>query len=717
MPDLIGAFERVRRVYRWYIESAFPLRSDALSREREILLDRVGTDDAPGTLAQPPLIEPVTVYQRSKFNLREACLQLPKEYQDLQYLARELFPPQAKLYQHQVDALQLGIKGEDVVVTTGTGSGKTEAFLLPLFADLARESRSWLRRPIPDDPDERDAWARSRQWWTKDCQGGNQPRVSQWEHHLQRPYALRAVILYPLNALVEDQLRRLRRTLESPDVHNWLDQNRRGNRILFGRYTGQTAVSGRRFRRNDKGELKPNQTAINRLRRRLREIAGEHCDILRQCDDAMLLEAERRQLREEVRYYFQDPAGGEMWSRWDMQETPPDILITNYCMLNIMLMRTLEEPIFQKTCAWLADDPFRKGKAKDPTRRFFLIIDELHAYRGTPGTEVAYILRLLLDRLGLNLDSRQLVILTTSASISESDPNSREFLREFFGRDRFHILAGRQELPDGNPRLRINQYQTAFAKFANNVQPHGLYQPMTAPVPEDPAHQQAITNLANDLAYAGQEIDARRRLGDALLAPTVTADDALRDACAEVSQRVYGKREVRPTPLPDVDRLLFPDSPRDGQGASEPMRGFLLALGMSVDPSTNASPQPVRGHLFFHNLQNLWVCCNPRCNHSNCKSDVRAQERTAQRPVSVGALHPRHQLSCSTECGGRVLDLIVCEVCGEAFLGGFRKAPEAARISEGGGGDPHGRPAEPRRPPRPSAARPPVRDLRRLLAR
>lgn len=138
MPDLIGAFERVRRVYRWYIESAFPLRSDALSREREFLLDRIGSGDVPGTLAQPPLVEPVTVYERSPHNLREASLQLPKEYQDVQYLAEALFPPEVKLYKHQFDALKLGIQGEDVVVTTGTGSGKTESFLLPLLAYLAR---------------------------------------------------------------------------------------------------------------------------------------------------------------------------------------------------------------------------------------------------------------------------------------------------------------------------------------------------------------------------------------------------------------------------------------------------------------------------------------------------------------------------------------------------------------------------------------------------
>ena len=314
---------------------------------------------------------------------------------------------------------------------------------------------------------------------------------------------------------------------------------------------------------NDKGELKPNLTAIDRLRRRLREIAGEHRDILAQCNDSTLSEAERKQLREEVRYYFQDPAGGELWSRWDMQETPPDVLITNYSMLNIMLMRTLEAPIFEQTNAWLRGDPYRKGQAKEPSRRFYLVIDELHAYRGTPGTEVAYILRLMLDRLGLGIDSRQLVILTTSASISESDPDSRKFLREFFGRDRFHILAGKQELPKDNPRERIKQYQDAFAQFAGKVQKN-VFSPMTAPVPDEASYQQAMTDLANDLAYAGPESNPRRRLGDAMLAPNVAADDALRDACAEVNERRSGKREIRPTPLPAVDQLLFPNCAKSG---------------------------------------------------------------------------------------------------------------------------------------------------------
>ena len=71
-----------------------------------------------------------------------------------------------------------------------------------------------------------------------------------------------------------------------------------------------------------------------------------------------------------------------MWSRWDMQDDPPDILITNYSMLNIMLMRPVEDPIFRQTREWLAED--RRNT-------FHLVVDELHTYRGTPGTEVGYL--------------------------------------------------------------------------------------------------------------------------------------------------------------------------------------------------------------------------------------------------------------------------------------------------------------------------------------
>ncbi|HIK21882.1 MAG TPA: DEAD/DEAH box helicase, partial [Synechococcus sp. M44_DOE_062] len=66
---------------------------------------------------------------------------------------------------------------------------------------------------------------------------------------------------------------------------------------------------------------------------------------------------------------------------------------------------------------------------------------------------------------------------------------------------------------------------------------------------------------------------------------------------------------------------------------------------------------------FFHNLQNLWACSNPNCSVAH-----RPQEDN-QPPPPIGTLHGQHRLSC--DCGARVLDLIVCEVCGEVFLGGY----------------------------------------------
>lgn len=127
-----------------------------------------------------------------------------------------------------------------------------------------------------------------------------------------------------------------------------------------------------------------------------------------------------------------------MWSRWDMQDSPPDILITNYSMLNIMLMRSMEIPVFDLTQQWLA---------ADHSHVFHLAVDELHSYRGTPGTEVAYLIRVLLDRLGLPPDSDQLRIIASSASLT-SDTSSREYL--YPGRvncrvDGHHLCLGTTE--------------------------------------------------------------------------------------------------------------------------------------------------------------------------------------------------------------------------------------------------------------------------------
>jgi DEAD/DEAH box helicase domain-containing protein len=626
MNDLVGSYMRLERIYRMYIKSAFPLRDETLSQERDLLLSERGV------LSQSPLLETVPVYPQSGLNLDKAAAELKaagldSAYGDLGELGKALFPRTRQLYKHQWQALQETlINNRDIVVTTGTGSGKTETFLLPLFAQLAYESATWSRNSTPQN---------NRRWWN-----GGRARISQWGH-IERPTAMRALILYPLNALVEDQLRRLRRALDHETVRAWLDTARQGNRITFGRYTGLTPVPGRE-----------NDRTLPKLRTDLRKMEQEYEEIVRANQNQQNADD-----LEEKRWYFPDPDSGEMWSRWDMQETPPDILITNYSMLNIMMMRSIEGPIFEKTRQWLESDT---------ANTFHLIIDELHAYRGTPGTEVAYIIRLLLSRLGLSPDSQQLRILTTTASLDKSDAG-RTFLKEFFGRDNFAFIEGDQIPPDDNARFRLSSYRRAFEQFAQTVQPDPV-KPMR-PIEIKPSIREAMTNLAAQLGFEGDPtLTDEQKLGEAL--NRLNAGDALRSACKEKNG------SVRATKITDLDPLLFPQkgattSTTADNIVSSAFRGFLLALGMSQRLGAGAvSPQPVRGHLFFHNLQNLWACSNPRC-------DVPGRADNSGSRPSVGALFPTHRLTCS--CGARVLDLIVCEVCGEVFLGGYKREIEEGK--------------------------------------
>ncbi|MFC7642658.1 helicase-related protein [Streptosporangium lutulentum] len=130
-----------------------------------------------------------------------------------------------------------------------------------------------------------------------------------------------------------------------------------------------------------------------------------------------------------------------MLSRWDMYDAPPDLLITNHSMLNIMLLRDRDAGFFADTRRWLSETP---------EARFTLVVDELHIHRGTAGTEVAYLIRNLRQRLGIMDHPERLRIVATTASLdSERD---RGFPEEFFavGQDKFDFIPG--ELAVGGGR-------------------------------------------------------------------------------------------------------------------------------------------------------------------------------------------------------------------------------------------------------------------------
>src|SRR5262249_55986282 len=131
-----------------------------------------------------------------------------------------------ELYKHQLEMLRKGVSvGTPGIVTSGTGSGKTEAFLLPVLATICKEACHWAASPN---------LATWHPWWRKadgtthenwaDFRKANRgdpasivtfPRSNEAE---TRPKAIRALILYPMNALVEDQMVRLRRALDSTEA-------------------------------------------------------------------------------------------------------------------------------------------------------------------------------------------------------------------------------------------------------------------------------------------------------------------------------------------------------------------------------------------------------------------------------------------------------------------------------------------------------------------
>jgi hypothetical protein len=153
-----------------------------------------------------------------------------------------------------------------------------------------------------------------------------------------RPSAIRAMVIYPMNALVEDQLSRLRKALDSDDARAVLGQYN-NNRIYFGRYNGTSPVSGVLLPNDGSTgpNTKKNGWLINRLKKALKEIqtnieeVNNYINVNRYNKTATELK--------DLLANFQRLDGAEMRSRFDMQETPPDILITNFSMLSIILMR------------------------------------------------------------------------------------------------------------------------------------------------------------------------------------------------------------------------------------------------------------------------------------------------------------------------------------------------------------------------------------------
>jgi ATP-dependent helicase YprA (DUF1998 family) len=558
--DALNVFQTLNDYFFRYYGTPFAVADEGVEHERERLLNR------DGVVWREPWIEPLREFQAAGRSLEDSCHEAGA-HADLAAFARAGLSPAGidQLYLHQEEVLAAAIAGRNAVVTAGTGSGKTEAFLLPVIESLLAESQRWSGAGLPDGP----------HWWEGST--GWQP---QREGEGGRLAATRAMVLYPMNALVEDQLVRLRRALDSPGAREWLDRHRGGHRFYFGRYTGQTPVPG------DIGASAP----LRNLRDYLRAVA-ERRRQAEMLDDGRAPDSKR--------FYVPSLDGAEMRSRWDMQAHPPDLLITNYVMLNVMLQRERDRAFFEQTRAWLE---------ADPSNVFTLVIDELHMYRGTEGTEVAYLLRTLLDRLGLVGRPEQVRFLAASASLEAG--RDEAFLEGFFAapRDSFAVVEGAYASP-----------RRASADIS--------------------AHAAALAEAAT-----GEELSPAE--ADQLLIESAGADGVVA-ACSQ-----NGKPSAHA--ISEVAGRLFPRVRDDLR--HQAMLGLLRALASGESPNGAR----LRAHLFFRSIPGMWACSDPRCPF--VPADCASEERP------VGRLYSQPQYRC--ECGARVLELLYCQTCGELFLGG-----------------------------------------------
>lgn len=634
MNNPVKAYTTLKESVFRYIKTAFGTRSESFERDRATLLDR------PGGVFQEPYIEPLIPYRTTHALGALPASGLPQMSEPARAAFKELcgaklFPAEHLLFSHQEQMLRESLSGKHCVVTSGTGSGKTEAFLLPLIASIIREASTWEAARLPA--------ARPTNWWNANGTKWNKDKRHECWGETRRP-ALRGMIIYPMNALVEDQLSRLRDALDSHEAHSAYgtsDTFFKGNRITFARFNSQTPVSGHPV----KGDGNDNKSARSRLTKALKKSQQAYTQLRQlRADASTAAEVENA---EELLSFFPrvDDNSAEMLHRWEMQRCPPDILITNFSMLSVMLMRHRDPlitndqgdaDIINLTRAWLEGDPCQKDSKVAPTRVFHLVVDELHLYRGTAGTEVAYLIRLLLHRLGLSPESPQLRILASSASLDPSENQTWTFLGEFFGyteaetRDRFSVLTGEREDP---PRGAQDSIPAAAVDLCRALGGEAL-------------SGDSSVELSGQLAPCRQALGQVGALGETLMA-----------AC-----RAEPERAPRAVPISSFAEKLFPTL--EAGRRDHAVAGLLLALESSIsDPSV---PR-FRLHWFARAVEGVWASLDR----------ATAPDAAADPWRTVGQLFGEPG-RFNDEHGNRVLEVLYCDCCGTIFTAGYRCAAPGA---------------------------------------
>jgi ATP-dependent helicase YprA (DUF1998 family) len=518
--DPVGASREIAARYRRYLRTMFYFRDPELRASFEAALDG-------WTLEKGPYLEATPVYRRT-LTVSEVLAEVLGGEVDAD-LARAVLDTR-QLFSHQEEAIRRLAAGRNVVVATGTGSGKTEAYLLPILCHLLREQRAGERSP-----------------------------------------GVRALVLYPMNALANDQRRRL------GEIHDTLEKGETAFRFSFGRYTGETPEDS-----ND----------------------------------------DYRKARQQLR----DRLSGELILREEIRQRPPDILLSNYSMLEYLLLRPKETPLF--------DD------GRGATWRF-LVLDEAHQYRGAKGMEIAMLLRRLKRRVREGGHTGFFQCIATSASLGAGE------------RDRDALAAFAAEL------------------FGEPFEPDDILtgEEVGVPAPESGAFRIEPATL---LALA----DSVRQGDDAVCARVLAGlpggggvdrrapGDARAHLYAVLGQESRGL-ELRsllrePRLVEEAGSRVFPDVAEEERVACVSALADLLVR--AEHPRTKAPLLSCRYHTFLRGLEGAFIRYRPRPGVSLARGDT-ADETPA-------------------------FEAALCRECGQHYLVGRRddagRLAEAARDETGG---------------------------------
>ncbi len=512
----IKTTQKISNAYRRYLKTIYPFRKEN-DELRSAFAQRL---DEPERLVKGPLLEASPPF-KAEHSINDLVTEGVLHPRFANLCRPDTIPYSRPLYVHQEKAVKHVVRrGRNLIVATGTGSGKTESFLIPILDYLFREEENGTL---------------------------GQPGV-------------RALLLYPMNALANDQLKRLRTLLKNYPA------------ITFGRYIGETR--------------------------------DKHASAL-------------QQFREE---WHTEPQTNELLAREVMQESPPHILLTNYAMLEYLLLRPQDTSLF--------DGPTGKNWR-------FIVVDEAHVYDGASGIEVAMLLRRLKDRI-VQSETGRLTCIATSATLgkgSEDFPNAAEFAEQLFGEpfspeDAFDAErkpvselgapwgAGNSVLYDDLSQLVKNQNDTPTpAAISSICQSHGL-------------RPEVVTLVQN-------ADDASRALYEVL-----RGDQRL--------HRFLRDLQREPHFLTDIAQSLFPELEVE---AAEEAAIQLVDLAIRARPDGDSLPLlPARYHVFARALEGAFACF-----HTDGHSDRKPR-----------LFLNRHE-NCP-ECAKQVFEIATCVRCGIAYI-------------------------------------------------